>query len=175
MSTPAGADVPYTQGSVLEPSATVDGHSFAAHDYFNMIRQLIDGSTAFRTEDARLKAHEIALKFEKHTVKPADQKHVVSETDVAPIEDVRLRKPPAGFPVAPTVVGPPIDYALLAQAIVAAQQQQAAVAPAQVHEITDVPASKQAEAGPSADAAATAAVQQPAQPVQPAAPFTPVQ
>jgi hypothetical protein len=145
MSTPTGAVEPRQtgaiQGTVITPSGYVDGHSVATHSFLNTLRQVVMASTAFKHEGDQLAALNSVDAFEKATIKPADQKHVIQETDIAPVEDVSLRRNP-NAPLPMPATGPAIDYALLAQAIVAAQQAQASqseLTDPEVHVITDVP------------------------------------
>jgi hypothetical protein len=125
------------QGNVVEPSHISQPHSFAAHDFFNTVRDLVH-RTPYHNESERDAALNSIGSYEKH-VTGSDAAYVLDEGDRAPVEDVSQRRPPSGLPstVAP---GATIDYAKLAAAIVAAQQaqaqaqQQAAVTPP----VTDV-------------------------------------
>ena len=129
------------QGNVLEPAHISQPVSYPAHDFFNLVRTLVH-KAGFHTEAEVLKALEAVTAFEKHIVPAVDQRHVLAETDHAPVEDVSQRVPPRnGLPaVAP---GAQIDYARLAAAIVAAQNAQAEAAanaaPSEVHVVTDAP------------------------------------
>lgn len=140
MSTPQGAVAPY-QGQAVQPSAVIDSKAVAAHGFFATLARLVRESGVFRDEASMLRAVESVLGMEKHLVPDASTRNsVVREHDVAPVEDVRLRKPPAGGVVPQPAGTPPIDYALLAQYIVAAQQQAQSQPAPEVHEITDAPA-----------------------------------
>jgi hypothetical protein len=141
MSTPGGAVTPYPtstiQGDVVQPAAVVDPVSFAAHDFFGLIKELVH-KAGFHTEEQVLSAMRVVDAYEKRVVPAKDQRHVVSETDRAGVEDVSLRKgPQVGMTVA--AQGQPIDYARLAAAIVAAQRDQAAQSQAPAQVITTVP------------------------------------
>lgn len=119
----------YAPGEVVQPSHISQPHSYAAHDFFNTIRDLLH-LVQFHNEEQRLSALRTVTDYEKHVTGP-DAAYVVSEGDRAATEDVRLRVPPmTGLPaVAPTAQ---IDYARLAAAIVAAQ----AAAKADTHDVT---------------------------------------
>jgi hypothetical protein len=122
-------------GNVVEPSHISQPHSFAAHDFFGTIRDVIHKVPGYHTEAERESALATVAAYEKHVTGP-DAAYVVSETDRAPSEDVSLRRPPGGLP-ATAAPGAVIDYAKLAAAIVAAQA--AAAQQQQVSTITDVP------------------------------------
>lgn len=106
------------QGEVVEPSHVSAPHSYAAHDFFNTIRDLLH-QAKFHNEQQLLNALSTVDGYEKHVTGP-DARYVVSDGDRAAMEDVGLRIPPtAGLPqLAPAQQ---IDYARLAAAIVAAQ------------------------------------------------------
>lgn len=153
MDTQQGAVAPYQDqspaltGQVIAPSASPDSHT--KHQFVQMLRAMVDHSTAFMTEEAKLDAHRTLEAFRRVIVPPEHVHSVVKETDRAPVEDVRLRRAPNA---APNIVPgtPVIDYALLAQYIVAAQKAQeqnttavqvppAAPVAGEVHVITDAP------------------------------------
>lgn len=136
MSTPQqGAVAPY-QGQAVTPSAVINSHAVAAHGFLSTISRLVRDSGVFRNESDLLSALSSVEAFGKHLIEAKDRKNVVREHDVAPVEDVRMRKPPNSAAVPQMGNSAPIDYALLAQYIVAAQRQQDANPP-EVHEITD--------------------------------------
>jgi hypothetical protein len=148
MSQPTGAVEPRTtsqpvQGSVITPTGSIAAASVTAHDFFNVLRQVVTASPAFTSEADLLKAVTALTSHEKQTVAQSDQRQVLRETDLAPVEDVSKRVAANNGLPAPVATGPAIDYGKLAQAIVAAQQEQANP---QVHEITDVPAATSTEA-----------------------------
>lgn len=142
MSTPQGAVAPYqgtvVQGEAIKPAAILDPISPVAHGFLNVIRELVRGSGVFREETALLEALRAVDNYARQHIPRKDQQHVVREHDVAPVEDVRLRQAPQTG-VVPVPSGmQQIDYALLAQYIVAAQQQ-AAGQPQEPQVITDAP------------------------------------
>lgn len=139
MTDTGGAVAPYDggvlSGVVSAPAANPDSHSI--HRAFAVIHKLVDHSTGYVDEASQLAAHR-ALDAMKHVLIPKEDHHkVVQETDPAPVEDVSQRRAP-GAPVAVPAAGP-IDYHLLAEAIVAVQRSQAAAVEAagEVHVITD--------------------------------------
>lgn len=147
MSTPQqGASVAPYQGQAVTPSAVIDAHSVASHNFLSVISRLVRDSGVFRNEGELLQALDHVAAFAGHLITKKDHKNVVREHDIAPVEDVRLRKAPQ-VGAMPQPVGPAIDYALLAQYIVAAQAQaaQAQAADPEVHSITDVPEKKNGE------------------------------
>lgn len=109
------------QGEVVQPTHISQPHSYAAHDFFNTIRDLLH-LVQFHNESQRLAALQTVTDYEKHVTGP-DSAWVASDADRAAYEDVRLRVPPqTGLPaLAPAQQ---IDYARLAAAIVAAQAAQ---------------------------------------------------
>jgi hypothetical protein len=128
MSTSTGAVAPHTiPGEIVTPDAVLDPKSVPAHNFFNVMRDLI-GMTPYHTEGQKNKALDAVDAFENRFVPVQDRQHVLTETDPAGREDVSLRPVPAnsGFPA--PVAGPAIDYNRLAAAIVAMQQQAAAEA-----------------------------------------------
>jgi hypothetical protein len=153
MTTAPGAEVAPHEGQTLTgtvhpPSASPDSHT--KHSFVQLIRDLVDHSTAFKDEAAVLEAHRTLTAFHHILVPPEHQQGVIKPTDRAPVEDVRLRVAP-NQPIVPAAGTPVIDYALLAQYIVQAQQNQttaqqvappaapapAAVTDGEVHVITD--------------------------------------
>lgn len=157
-STPGAMVAPHAgqaiAGVPLASSVHPDSHT--KHRFVHLLHDMVDHSTAFPNEEARHEAHRTLEAF-RAAILPAEHvMAVIKETDRAPVEDVRLRRAPnAGYAVAPAA--PVIDYALLAQYIVQAQQAQQRTAEqvqAQatpevtqasadgVHVITDAPASE---------------------------------
>lgn len=124
----------------VDPTHVSAPHSFSAHDFFNVIRNLVQNGPAYVEETAKLDALNAITDYESHVVPKTDQNVVVAEDDAAPVEDVSQRTPfPVGaVPAAPA--GPAIDYNQLARALVQAQAEQNAPPAAS----TDVPASTDA-------------------------------
>jgi hypothetical protein len=111
------------QGAVIEPGHVSAPHSYAAHDFFTLIKDLVHLS-GFHSESQVLAAMNVVDGYEKH-VTGADARYVASESDRGPVEDVTLRVPPMAG-VMPLAPAQQIDYARLAAAIVAATAAQAA-------------------------------------------------
>jgi hypothetical protein len=120
MSTPAGALSPTViPGEVVTPAAVVGPLAFPGHAFFNTVRHVITRSGTFHGEDELKNALHSVDAYEKAILK-ADHKHVQSEDDFAPHEDVSLRVPPrTGYAPVPTGA-PAIDYNRLAAALMAA-------------------------------------------------------
>lgn len=129
MTQPPGALAPLVQGEVLSPSAVSDPISFAAHDFTNVLRNIVKNSpVAFKSEADVLAALNAIDAFEKRLIPSKDHSMVAAETDHAPWEDVSQRTPPQVGGLVPSNV-PQIDYGALARAIIQAQQEQQASAP----------------------------------------------
>lgn len=111
--------VPALQGEVLTPDAVVDPIAFPAHDFFNVIKDVIHRASVFHDEDDLKKAMNAVDVFEKRFLKN-DHQHVTSEDDRAPHEDVSQRIPPQTGAVTVPAGAPAIDYNKLAQALMAA-------------------------------------------------------
>jgi hypothetical protein len=128
------------QGSVVQPDYVSQPHSYSAHDFFNVMRSLLH-LFPFHTELERDAAFNAVAAYEKHVI-GSDFSHVTGEDDVAPREDVALRRAPSSTLPA-QAPGQNIDYGRLAAAIVQAQlkAQEEAKAPAPV--ITDMPQTPQ--------------------------------
>lgn len=108
-------------GQVITPDAVLDPMSMAAHAFCNVVRDLVFRSPVYHTESDRHAALDAVDAFERRMVPSQDRQHVLSEDDPAPREDVSQRVPPR-VGAMPVPVGPAIDYAALAKALVAAQQ-----------------------------------------------------
>jgi len=115
-------NAPVIPGQVITPAAVLDPVSMPAHAFCNVIRDLISKVPAvYASETAKHAAMDAVDAFEKRLVPLQDRIYVVSEADPAGREDVTKRiAPQTGY--APVPVGPQIDYAQLAQAILAAQR-----------------------------------------------------
>lgn len=118
----------------LSPGAAdiIDPLSVAEHEFHQVIADLARNSLAYKTEHDMLRALDAIEAHRKRSVRSGDHHRVQKETDIAPVEDVRLRKPPPGTAGGPPSPGLQIDYAQLAAAIFAHQQmlaQQAATPP----------------------------------------------
>lgn len=142
MSTPQqGAVAPY-QGQAVSPSAMTDPQSAAAHSMTGVLSRLVRDSGVFRNEAEVLSAISTVEGFFKHLIDPGQRQAVKREHDIAPVEDVTQRTPPANAAAMPQPVpNSRIDYAELARYIVAAQR--AASDQGEVHEITDAPEKKE--------------------------------
>lgn len=120
MTTPASsADAaPAITGQViLRPGAgsTIDAASVATHAMGEVIKTLIRHSLGFPDESLILRGIDAVDAFVKHTAKEAHSR-LVSENDIAPVEDVRVRRAPnAPTPAAAGMA--PIDYDKLAEAL----------------------------------------------------------
>lgn len=120
MSTPAGALAPTViPGEVVTPAAVVGPLAFPAHAFLNTVRSVITRSGAFHGEDELRSALASVDSYEKAILKN-DHKHVLSEDDHAPFEDVSLRTPPRNGGVPVPTGAPAIDYNRLAAALMAA-------------------------------------------------------
>lgn len=120
MSTPAGAVAPYTiPGEVVTPAAVVGPLAFPAHAFLNTLRSVISRSGAFHGEDELRSALSSVDNYEKAILKN-DHKHVLTEDDHAPYEDVSLRIPPRTGNAPVPIGAPAIDYNRLAAALMAA-------------------------------------------------------
>lgn len=119
----ASSDVA-VQGEVIKPARTsVSGASFPAHSFFNVLRDIVrKGGVYHAEEDVRL-AVEAITKYESHVVDAKDQSMVLSEDDIAPIEDVSKRRPPNAVGFVPGR-NDPIDYERLARMMLAIQAEQ---------------------------------------------------
>lgn len=119
---PTGAAaVPY----VAQPAVTgavVDRRSEVTHSFLNVIRSIIRNSGVFHEEELLLEALRAVDSYSRQVL-GSDHVRVIREEDHAPVEDVKLRKPPPG--TVPNVPGPQIDYRKLAEAFFAIQQEQA--------------------------------------------------
>lgn len=116
---------PVIPGQVVNPTAvTQSGASGPAHDFFGVIKQLIHFS-GFHNQQDVINAVNAVDAYEKHVVPPGDMRSLNTEGEPAPVEDVAQRRPPspAGI-ITQQTQGQQIDYARLAAAIVAAQQNQ---------------------------------------------------
>ncbi len=112
------------QGQVIDPPKVISPISMAAHAFFNVLRTIVTDAGVFKDENAVLKAIDAILAYEKQVIPALDRRHVLSEDDPAPMEDVTQRVPPS-YPGTRAPAPMPafqIDYNRLAQAILAAQQ-----------------------------------------------------
>lgn len=106
----------------ITATQVMDPISMAAHKFGNTLRHLIlNTHGVFKTEGAMRDALDAITAFETHLIPPRDRNLVRSDTDMAPVEDVTKRVPPRGA-TPPQPPGPAIDYAALAQALIAAQE-----------------------------------------------------
>jgi hypothetical protein len=116
---------------VLTPTAVVDAHSTAAHDFFNVMRDVVRGARIYFDESTLGQALDVIDIFEKRYIKPEMHRLVVKETDAAKREDVSQRIPPRTGYAPPPAVAPQIDYNLLARAILQAQAEAQGLTPQQ--------------------------------------------
>jgi hypothetical protein len=119
MSTPAGALAPTIQGDVVAPSAVVGPLAFPAHNFLNVIRDVIHRGNVYHSEDDLKSALATVDDFERRFISN-DHQHVVGEDDAAPHEDVSARIPPRGGYAPVPSTAPVIDYNKLAAALMAA-------------------------------------------------------
>ena len=142
MSTPQGAVAPTSsgqvvQGSVIEPTHSISPKTAAARSIANVLKTVVTSMHVYPSEGDMLNALRDIDSFAK-AFADGELRHAVQEHDAAPVEDVSLRKPPAGAAPVPVPANmPQIDYAKLAAAMVAAQQAQREQETPTVHEITD--------------------------------------
>lgn len=128
MSTPnGGAVATYSpDNGVVSPSAISGPKPAAIHGLGEVLMTLIHRTNAFHSEDEQLKADNAVRAFVDAHVSDSERQSFDPGETRAAREDVSLRTPPGG--AAPAVVaGPVLDYAKLAQAILAAQKEQAQV------------------------------------------------
>jgi hypothetical protein len=123
MSTDAGAVAPY-QGKVVEPAQVTSPEANLTHQFCNVVRHLITHSGAYRNEADETRHLDVVNRYEQSSVGGA-LRHLLSEDDHAPREDVSQRVPAPGQNVqaVPVAAAPQIDYGRLAAAILAAQKQ----------------------------------------------------
>src|SRR5215469_10456870 len=122
------------QGQAIQPTHVSAPHSFSAHDFFNVVRDVVSSGVIYHTEDAVKAALDAINEYEGHVVPPSDANVVKSETDAAPLEDVTQRRPSNAPPIpAPSSGAPQIDYTQLARALVQAgafaQQEEGSPSP----------------------------------------------
>lgn len=112
-------------GEVIDPTRVTSAQDNLGHQFLQVVRHLVLHSGAYHTEAEQTDHLQILNRYESAT-NPAAQ-HLVSETDHAPREDVSERVPPrVGGAVVPQAAPQAIDYNMLARAIVAVQNEQAA-------------------------------------------------
>lgn len=138
MTQPNGGEVQPYSGQVVTPSRITSADDNHAHRFFNVIRDLLHGK-AYHNEADVTDALDAVSKYEA-SVLNTQPRHLVSEDDPAPREDVSQRTPPPGqnVQVVPAAA-PQLDYGKLAAAIVAHQQAQQAP---QDEQAAEPPASK---------------------------------
>lgn len=135
MSTPTGADAPapangnsvvtYSPDDAVEPSAMSGPKPAAVHGLGQVLLTLIHRTNAFHSEDEQIAADNAVRAYVDAHVSNRDRQSFDPGDTRAEREDVSLRTPPGG--AAPVVSGPVLDYQKLAQAILAAQKEQAQV------------------------------------------------
>lgn len=129
MSTPnGGAVATYTpdNDSVIEPTAMSGPKPAAVHGLGQVILTLIHRTNAFQSEAEQDAATNAVNAYVAAHVSDADLRTFDPGDVRAEKEDVSLRTPPGGAAAA-VVAGPVLDYAKLAQAILAAQKEQGQV------------------------------------------------
>lgn len=127
MSTPGGV-VATTQGTTktVEPSAVSDGQSSAVFALGQVLKTVLHKMPIFSVESDLDNAINVVDKWVSAFVPGSAMAALVTGDERAPKEDVSQRIPPGG-PVANIYSGPQLDYAKLAQAILAAQKEQGQV------------------------------------------------
>jgi hypothetical protein len=110
--------------AAVEPSAIASPVASAAVAVGEILKQLVLHSFGFHTENQTDAAISSIEKWVSGTVGSAINALDTSQI-AASKEDVTLRVPPGG-PAATVLAGPVLDYQKLAEAILAAQQAQAA-------------------------------------------------
>lgn len=134
MDTTQGGYAPAIPGQVVQPAAIVKPHVTATHNFFNLLRDMVTHSAFYKTEEEIRQAIGTVTAYEKHLLNPAERAQAVTEDDRAPMEDVSQRVAPSSTAAVVPAGTPAIDYAQLAQAIIAAQAAaQAAQAGGQEH------------------------------------------
>jgi len=123
MATNGGAVQPYS-GTIVEPTNVSSAQDNLGHQFVSVIRHLVLHSGAYHNETDQTAHLATLARYEANAHGGA----LLSEDDHAPREDVSERVPPRGQGVAmvPQAAPAAIDYDLLARAIVAVQNQQAA-------------------------------------------------
>jgi hypothetical protein len=110
---------PY-DGGALEPSAIASPLSIATTSVGEIIKNLVQHSQGFHSENQTDAAMSSVDKWVAHSV--GDEASAIDRSEVrAPKEDVSLRVPPGGYVPATVLAGPILDYTKLAQAILAEQ------------------------------------------------------
>jgi hypothetical protein len=133
MSTPGGAVAPYTSGSppspsgVIEPTAVSTPRSAAVHALGGVLKTMIHNGRMFVNEKDIDDAMNVVDTFVGAFVPGAELPALLTGAERAVREDVSQRIPPGGAPAPAAYAGPAIDYAKLAEAIVAVQRRQAAI------------------------------------------------
>lgn len=130
MSTPdGGAVAPYRPDddvATVEPTAISGPKPAAVHGLGEVLMTLIHRTNAFHSEDEQIKADNAVRAYVDAHVSDSDRRTFDPGDTRAAREDVSLRTPPGGAAAA-VVAGPVLDYAKLAQAILAAQKEQGQV------------------------------------------------
>lgn len=129
MSTDAGQVQPYSpptvSGEVIQPTHVASAQANLGHQFINVLKHLVLHSGAYHDEGTQTDHLAVLSRYEEANSSAADRRHLLSEDDHAPREDVSQRTPPAGTGGTPvTPAAPALDYAALARAIVAVQQEQ---------------------------------------------------
>lgn len=126
-STDAGAVQPYApqtiSGEVIQPTHVASAQANLGHQFINVLKHLVLHSGAYHDEGTQTAHLAVLSRYEEANSSAADRRHLLSEDDHAPREDVSQRTPPAGQ-AAVVPQAPALDYAALARAIVAVQQEQ---------------------------------------------------
>jgi hypothetical protein len=110
-------------GEVVQPTSIASAQDNLGHQFFQVLRHLILHSGAYHNETDQTAHLAVVSRYEN----ALGGSNMVSEDDHAPREDVNERIAPQGQNVrqAPVAASPAIDYAQLARAIVAVQNEQA--------------------------------------------------
>jgi hypothetical protein len=120
-SSQAVATVSNTQvDRVIQPTAIAGPKASSVHEVGEVLKTMIHQSHFFATENLQDEAMSAVDKFVKAFTMPSELNALLTGNERAAKEDVTKRIPPGG-PMPPA--GPAIDYRLLAEAIVAAQNR----------------------------------------------------
>jgi hypothetical protein len=113
---------PYNSNTrVIEPTAVAGPRSAAVHALGEVLKTMIHNAHYFPTENLVDAAMNTVDKWVAASTSSSEIAAIITGNERAPKEDVTKRTPPGGS--AMPVAGPAIDYRLLAEAIVAAQNR----------------------------------------------------
>jgi len=122
MTEQSGAVSPYTNGgTVVSPSAVSSAKSAAVFNLGEMLKTVVHKMPSLHTEAEVDNAVNVIDAFVRAFVPNSEMVALRTGEERAAKEDVSLRVPPGGVPT--VVSGPVLDYAKLAQAILAEQRK----------------------------------------------------